>query len=114
MARRNVWMTLLVVLVAGQTVLASAQSNLAAKPPMGWNSWNHFADHVTDADVRSAAGMFNGAGDFRDVGVDLKEIGFSQGALLHDVWQNKDLGRRTGVYSRNIPGQGVALLILSK
>ena len=23
--------------------------------PMGWNSWNHFSDKVTDSDVRAAA-----------------------------------------------------------
>ena len=35
---------------------AHAQSDtLAATPPMGWNSWNHFATKVTDADVRAAA-----------------------------------------------------------
>ena len=35
---------------------AFAQStNLAATPPMGWNSWNHFAGKVSDADVRAAA-----------------------------------------------------------
>jgi hypothetical protein len=28
---------------------------LARTPPMGWNSWNHFAQRVTDADVRAAA-----------------------------------------------------------
>src|SRR5215469_4765230 len=26
-----------------------AQSVVALTPPMGWNSWNHFADHVADA-----------------------------------------------------------------
>ena len=35
-------------------VLAS-DSTLAATPPMGWNSWNHFACKVTAADVRGAA-----------------------------------------------------------
>lgn len=34
---------------------AFGQTQLAATPPMGWNSWNHFANHVTDADVRAAA-----------------------------------------------------------
>lgn len=29
--------------------------NLALVPPMGWNSWNTFGVHVTEADVRSAA-----------------------------------------------------------
>jgi len=40
---------------------------LAATPPMGWNSWNHFAEHVTDADVRSAADMLVSTG-MRDAG----------------------------------------------
>jgi alpha-galactosidase len=39
----------------------------AAAPPMGWNSWNHFAAHVTDADVRSAADMLVSTG-MRDAG----------------------------------------------
>jgi hypothetical protein len=58
--------------------------------------------------------MFNTAGDSRDVTLDLAQAGFDQGATLHDVWQNKDLGKRTGIYSRNIPKHGVALLILSR
>lgn len=38
------------------TRMASAQSAiLAATPPMGWNSWNHFADKITEIDVRTAA-----------------------------------------------------------
>src|SRR5271170_3653826 len=40
---------------------------LAATPPMGWNSWNHFAERVTDADVRSAADMLVSTG-MRDAG----------------------------------------------
>jgi len=34
---------------------AATDSKGAATPPMGWNSWNHFACKVTAADVRSAA-----------------------------------------------------------
>ena len=34
---------------------AAQQSKLAATPPMGWNSWNHFACKVNDAVVRAAA-----------------------------------------------------------
>ena len=33
----------------------SCLSQMAATPPMGWNSWNHFAEKVTDADIRAAA-----------------------------------------------------------
>lgn len=44
------------ILLALASTLATAQSvSLAATPPMGWNSWNHFAANVTDADVRAAA-----------------------------------------------------------
>ena len=38
-----------------------------AGPPMGWNSWNHFAGHVTDADVRAAADMLVSTGMRRSI-----------------------------------------------
>jgi alpha-galactosidase len=44
-----------------------AQSKVAATPPMGWNSWNHFADRVNDADVRAAADAIVASG-MRDAG----------------------------------------------
>lgn len=34
---------------------ASQTTQLALTPPMGWNSWNHFAAKVTDADIRTTA-----------------------------------------------------------
>src|SRR5215470_20331237 len=38
------------------SISAQAQSsNVAQTPPMGWNSWNHFACKVIAADVRGAA-----------------------------------------------------------
>ncbi|RZU43603.1 alpha-galactosidase [Edaphobacter modestus] len=39
----------------------------ARTPPMGWNSWNHFAEKVTDADVRAAADALVASG-MRDAG----------------------------------------------
>ncbi len=42
-------------------------SGLAATPPMGWNSWNHFGEKVTDADVRAAADAVVASG-MRDAG----------------------------------------------
>jgi alpha-galactosidase len=43
----------LCLLAAGS---CSAQSaSLAATPPMGWNSWNHFAGRVDDATIRQQA-----------------------------------------------------------
>jgi hypothetical protein len=47
---------------------AKAQSGIvAATPPMGWSSWNHFADKVTEADVRAAADAMVASG-MRDAG----------------------------------------------
>jgi alpha-galactosidase len=47
---------------------ASAQGNdLAARPPMGWNSWNHFHDKVDDAAVRAQAEAMVSSG-MRDAG----------------------------------------------
>ncbi|HEX3662555.1 MAG TPA: glycoside hydrolase family 27 protein [Acidobacteriaceae bacterium] len=40
---------------------------LAATPPMGWNSWNHFAGRVTAADVRAATDAMVADG-MRDAG----------------------------------------------
>jgi len=53
-------------LVATLGVVAAAQT-VAPRPPMGWSSWNHFASHVTDADVRSAADQIVSSG-MRDAG----------------------------------------------
>ncbi|MHB8389774.1 MAG: glycoside hydrolase family 27 protein [Acidobacteriaceae bacterium] len=48
--------------------MAQAQSgSLAGTPPMGWNSWNHFARAVNDADVRAAADAMVASG-MRDAG----------------------------------------------
>jgi len=40
---------------------------LVATPPMGWNSWNWFADKVTDKDIRLAADQLVASG-MRDAG----------------------------------------------
>ena len=50
------------------SLAAPAQDRtLAATPPMGWNSWNHFARRVNDADVRAAADAIVSSG-MRDAG----------------------------------------------
>jgi alpha-galactosidase len=63
---------------------------------------------------RVAVGLFNRAWDRRPISVDLKDIGFADGANLRDVWEGKDLGRRSGVFTETIPKHGVTLLIVSK
>ena len=59
------------VAVLGSVVAAPAQlqpaDHLAATPPMGWNSWNWFAEKVTDKDIRQAADLLVSSG-MRDAG----------------------------------------------
>ena len=63
------------------TAEMSAQtSTLAATPPMGWNSWNHFAGRVTDQDVRNAADAIVSTG-MRDAGYIYVNI--------DDTWQGE-------------------------
>jgi alpha-galactosidase len=61
---RNV-VTCLCLMLAATGALRSQE--LAPTPPMGWNTWNHFAEKVTDADVGAAADMLVSSG-MRDVG----------------------------------------------
>ncbi|NUQ30127.1 MAG: glycoside hydrolase family 27 protein [Acidobacteriaceae bacterium] len=56
------------------------QASVAATPPMGWNSWNHFAERVTDADVRAAADALVASG-MRDAGYIYVNI--------DDTWEGK-------------------------
>jgi alpha-galactosidase len=61
------------------TTAAYAQK-LASTPPMGWNSWNHFAGKVTDADVRSAADQLVSTG--------MRDAGYTY-VNLDDTWQGE-------------------------
>ena len=70
-----------VTLLCGSSHSLLAQSTqLAATPPMGWNSWNHFACKVSDAVVRGAADAIaaNGMKKARYVYVN-----------IDDCWQGK-------------------------
>ncbi len=62
------------------TLPLAAQSPLAARPPMGWNSWNHFAGKVTDADLRSAADQLVSTG--------MRDVGYVY-VNLDDTWQGQ-------------------------
>ena len=63
-----------------------AQSSLASTPPMGWNSWNHFFQHVTDADVRVAADAMVANG--------MREAGYVY-VNIDDGWQGTRLPNGT-------------------
>lgn len=67
MSRKNLFCLLLLGALLAPVVSIAQSSQLAATPPMGWNSWNHFADRVTDADVRGAADALVSSG-MRDAG----------------------------------------------
>jgi len=49
-------------------------------PPMGWNSWNHFADKVTDKDIRDSADQLVATG--------MKDAGYIY-VNIDDTWEGK-------------------------
>ncbi len=51
---------------------------LAATPPMGWNSWNFFAEKVTDKDIRAAADQLVSTG--------MKDAGYIY-VNIDDTWE---------------------------
>jgi alpha-galactosidase len=55
------------LMVAASPVHAQANQETAQTPPMGWNSWNYFADKVDDKGVRAAADEIVASG-MRDAG----------------------------------------------
>jgi alpha-galactosidase len=63
---------------------------------------------------RVAVGLFNRSWSVLDVSVDLAEIGFKRGANVRDVWKQKDLGRKSGVFTSRIPKHGVTLIVVGK
>jgi alpha-galactosidase len=59
---------------------STAQINLALTPPMGWNSWNHFAHRIDDKTVRSTADALVATG--------LKDAGYVY-LNIDDTWEGK-------------------------
>jgi alpha-galactosidase len=72
-------MWLCAALLLALTPLSQAQT-VAATPPMGWNSWNHFACKVTAADIRAAADAIASNG--------MKAAGYEY-VNIDDCWQGK-------------------------
>jgi alpha-galactosidase len=70
----------LIVALLSSAGLTAQISPIAATPPMGWNSWNHFAGKVTEADVRTAADALVASG-MRDAGYVYVNI--------DDTWEGK-------------------------
>jgi alpha-galactosidase len=73
------WALLCVVTVVLSNEAGRAQDTVLARtPPMGWNSWNHFACEVNDAVVRAQADAMVKSG--------MKSAGYTY-ILIDDCWQ---------------------------
>jgi alpha-galactosidase len=79
--------TLFTVALLAMPIAATAQTQLAATPAMGWNSWNHFATRVTDKDVRAAADEIVSSG-MKDAGYIYVNIDDSWEADTRDAQGN--------------------------
>ena len=67
------------------SLAATSQTPTAAQavtltPPMGWNSWNHFADKVTDKDIRDSADQLVATG--------MKDAGYVF-VNIDDTWEGE-------------------------
>lgn len=58
---------LIAVFVTTSSLLLAQDAGLAKTPPMGWNSWNHFATKINDATIRAQADAMVSSG-MRDAG----------------------------------------------
>jgi alpha-galactosidase len=68
-------------IICGLTLAASAQnSTLAPTPPMGWNSWNHFAEKIDARIVRAQADAMVTSG--------MKDAGYVY-INIDDTWEDK-------------------------
>lgn len=70
----------LLFLIAFAGGAAAAQEQLAPTPPMGWNSWNHYACDVGDSVVRSQADAMAASG--------MRAAGY-QYVNIDDCWEGK-------------------------
>ena len=62
----------------GELTFEKPKPNVAATPPMGWNSWNHFACNIDEAKIRGAADAMAASG--------MKDAGY-QYIVIDDCWQ---------------------------
>src|SRR5579864_6405167 len=74
--RSYILMGVLILLSRG--IAWTQDSGLARTPPMGWNSWNHFACEVSDVVVRAQADALVTTG--------MRSAGYMY-VLIDDCWQ---------------------------
>jgi alpha-galactosidase len=61
-----------------------------------------------------AVALFNRGESGVPMTLRLRDVGFSQGAKLHNVWTGKDVTSQNGEYTAVVPTHGVVLLRISK
>ena len=66
------------ILIAGIALAEPAPP--ASTPPMGWNSWNHFADKVSDSVIRAQADAMVSSG--------MRKVGYVY-INIDDTWEGK-------------------------
>jgi alpha-galactosidase len=72
---------LALILIVLSAVSGSAQTaKVAATPPMGWNSWNHFAEKIDDATVRAQSDAMVSSG--------MKDAGYLY-INVDDTWEGE-------------------------
>jgi alpha-galactosidase len=67
-------------MVATATPLCAQDKALAATPPMGWNSWNHFAERINARTIRAQADAMVSSG--------MKDAGYLY-INIDDTWEGK-------------------------
>ncbi len=65
---------------AGAQEQPRAPQEVAQTPPMGWNSWNYFAERVSDKDIRAAADQLVATG--------MKDAGYVY-VNIDDTWEGE-------------------------
>ena len=73
-----VWLLAGAICFLPATPSAAQEQNAAPTPPMGWNSWNHFAERVDDRGVRAAADALVSSG--------MKDAGYVY-VNIDDTWE---------------------------
>lgn len=90
----------------GLTIAAAAQNgNLAPTPPMGWNSWNHFAEKIDARTVRAQADAMIASG--------MKDAGYVY-INIDDTWEDKRERERLHSRQREIPRHESACRLCSQ
>jgi alpha-galactosidase len=77
MSRRRSFLVVSAIALLSSVAVAQ-QESLAQKPPMGWNSWNHFAERIDDAIIRAQADSMVSSG--------MKDAGYIY-INIDDTWE---------------------------